>query len=120
MDHSRFISIIKQGVTGNDDIRDLQELTNTYPFFQSAQMFLAKAFHDQNNIHYDKQLKIAAAYSPDRKALHRLIHQTNKNIQHQDFSSPFILEPIEEPVKVIPVFPTAETFVEPVQEIFQS
>jgi tetratricopeptide (TPR) repeat protein len=51
----------------------LTELVKEYPYFQTAQVLLAKNLHNEKNIRYNAQLKIAAAYSTDRKKLFELI-----------------------------------------------
>ena len=52
----------------------LTELVKEYPYFQTAQILLAKNLHNEKNIRYNAQLKIAAAYSADRKRLFELIN----------------------------------------------
>jgi len=52
----------------------LTELVKEYPYFQTAQVLLAKNLHNEKNIRYNAQLKIAAAYSTDRKKLYELIN----------------------------------------------
>lgn len=52
----------------------LTELVKEYPYFQTAQILLAKNLHNEKNIRYNAQLKIAAAYSADRTKLYQLIN----------------------------------------------
>jgi hypothetical protein len=56
----------------------LAEVIREFPYFQSAHLLYAKSLHLQNSIHYNNQLKIAAAYATDRKVLFQLIRQTEK------------------------------------------
>jgi hypothetical protein len=56
----------------------LTELVKEYPYFQTAQLLLAKNLHNEKNIRYTAQLKIAAAYSADRKKLYELINGVAK------------------------------------------
>ncbi len=56
----------------------LTELVKEYPYFQTAQILLAKNLHNEKNIRYNAQLKIAAAYSADRKKLYELIKGITK------------------------------------------
>lgn len=84
-------------LTGKENISSLQEMTREYPYFQTAHVLLAKAYHDQEHVRYDRQLKLAAAYSGDRRILFELIHRPEtaspKFFREQDeISSPFILE----------------------------
>lgn len=57
------------------DAQVLQELIHQFPYFQTAHLLYLKGLHNENSIHFDKQLKVAAAYSGDRKVLYQLIHQ---------------------------------------------
>lgn len=52
----------------------LTDLVKEYPYFQTAQVLLAKNLHNEKNFRYNAQLKIAAAYSADRKRLYELIN----------------------------------------------
>lgn len=52
----------------------LSDLVKEYPYFQTAQLLLAKNLNNEKNIRYNAQLKIAAAYSVDRKMLYELIN----------------------------------------------
>lgn len=56
----------------------LTDLVKEYPYFQTAQILLAKNLHNEKNIRYNAQLKIAAAYSADRKKLYELINAVAK------------------------------------------
>lgn len=64
--------IVKEQIPG------LQELISEYPYFTSAQLLLAKAYHQSENLNFEKQLRLSAAYASDRKRLHDLIHQEEK------------------------------------------
>lgn len=55
-------------------ISALDEIIKSFPYFQTAHLLYLKNLHAQNSIHYNNQLKIAAAYSGDRKVLYHLIH----------------------------------------------
>jgi len=57
-----------------EQISDLQELVSEYPYFTSAQLLLTKAFFDSENLNYEKQLRLTAAYAGDRKKLHELLY----------------------------------------------
>ena len=52
----------------------LHSLLKEFPYFQSAQLLYLKTLHNENSIHYQSQLKIAAAYSANRKSLYFLIN----------------------------------------------
>lgn len=92
MDYKKFISYLNVGPTSDKDaITDLQNYVNEFPYFQTAQALLAKAFHDQEHVRYDKQLKVAAAHCSDRKSLYALINHRPANVfVEENSSSPFI------------------------------
>jgi hypothetical protein len=52
----------------------LNSLIKEFPYFQSAQLLYLKTLHNEKSIHYQSQLKIAAAYSANRKSLYFLIN----------------------------------------------
>ncbi|MCC7232181.1 MAG: tetratricopeptide repeat protein [Bacteroidia bacterium] len=82
----------RQGLAEKSAAASLVEVLHEFPYFQTAHLLLAKALHDQRNIRSEKQLRIAAAYSGDRKALFTLIHsEVKKNVQETTVS-PFILD----------------------------
>src|SRR5438477_10096112 len=62
-----------KGLGNKDTPAALEELLKEYPYFQSARMLLAKSLHEQQGADYDKAVKMAAAYTTERKALHELI-----------------------------------------------
>ncbi len=53
----------------------LSEALKEFPYCQTAQLLYAKNLHNIQDIHYGNQLKIAAIYATDRKALYHLIMQ---------------------------------------------
>lgn len=98
MDQRHFKELMESSrITGKENLSSLQEMTREYPYFQTAHFLLAKAYHDQEHVRYDRQLKLAAAYAGDRKMLFELIHRTTAPAQKlftpaEDISSPFILD----------------------------
>lgn len=58
---------------GKDAGAQLESLTQTFPYFQTAHLLLIKSLHNQNSFLYNNQLKIAAAYATNRKVLYELI-----------------------------------------------
>ncbi|MCG3166546.1 MAG: hypothetical protein POELPBGB_02326 [Bacteroidia bacterium] len=83
----------------------LTELVKEYPYFQTAQALLAKNLHNEKSIRYNAQLKIAAAYSADRKKLYELINGIEKLHEKVKESEVIIAEkpvlPKEEPQKIV-------------------
>ena len=58
-----------------EETKEIEKLTQLYPYFQTPQILFAKALLDSNSILYNRQLKKAALYSIDRKNLFNLIAQ---------------------------------------------
>lgn len=74
MNRQQFISYMQQPeVLSADSEALLDSLLKEYPFFQTAHMLYAKNLSNQNSIQFNNQLKVAAAYSGDRKVLYNLI-----------------------------------------------
>jgi hypothetical protein len=53
---------------------ELEELLNTYPWFQTAHMLVAKNHHNIDSIKFHEVLRDSAAYAGDRTVLYHLIH----------------------------------------------
>lgn len=76
MNRSVFIQLLQEPQLSNrEQENDLREIVNAYPYFQSAQILLAKNLHNQNSYLYEKQLKTAALYAGSRKLLYHFIQQ---------------------------------------------
>ena len=76
MEYGHFIKILEgenlnRKATGDQ----LKEIIQQYPYFQTAHILLAKALHEQNNIDFDRALKLAAVYSGDRALLFDYINK---------------------------------------------
>lgn len=77
MNRAVFIQLLQQPQLCNkEQENDLREIVNAYPYFQSAQVLLAKNLHNQNSYLYEKQLKTAALYAGSRKLLYHFIQHT--------------------------------------------
>ncbi|TAH44236.1 MAG: hypothetical protein EYC69_00085 [Bacteroidetes bacterium] len=107
MEYKLFIQLIKEPArSGTESVNSLQELVNEFPYFQSAHMLLARAMKEQQHIRFEKQLKLAAAYSPDRKVLFSLLNDKKKLSESfaeklsEEVVSPFILEESQVPEAV--------------------
>ncbi len=75
MNLEQFNSFLNSPATLNaQSLPLLTDLVKEYPYFQTAQILLAKNLHNEKNIRYNAHLKIAAAYSTDRKKLYELIN----------------------------------------------
>lgn len=74
----------------------LREVIQRYPYFQVAQMMLAKNLRQENHIDQLKQLQLAAVMVPDRKVLHDYLHDKRKpKVAVAEEEAP-VEEPIEE------------------------
>ncbi len=61
------------GTLGKEASAQLDTLTQTFPYFQSAHLLYIKSLHNENSFLYNNQLKVAAAYTTNRKILYELI-----------------------------------------------
>lgn len=79
MDYKQFKNLMEtEEFSGKDSVNLLQDFVKEFPYFQTAQILLAKAMHDNQHVRYERQLKIASSYSGDRKSLYNLIHKKHK------------------------------------------
>ncbi|MFT7085520.1 MAG: hypothetical protein ACJAV5_001239 [Vicingaceae bacterium] len=112
---STFIShLIDPNLVGSHSIVGLSEVVQDFPYFQSAQLLLTKAYHSSENLNFESSLKKTAAYAANRQQLHRLLFKPAKPLKNeevvvkeviaeqfppQQFESVEIPEQREEPVK---------------------
>jgi len=76
MNKSAFISYLKNPeLVNTDSIIGLNEVVSSYPYFQSAQLLLTKAYHVSENLNFEGSLKKTAAYAANRKQLHSLLFE---------------------------------------------
>ena len=74
MTHEEFISLVRQPQTVlANQIPDLKEISDKYPYFVSPRLFLTKAFNDSGNIHFSAILEETTLYCVDRLWLHDYI-----------------------------------------------
>jgi len=83
----QFIDFIQSpNLLSQNTIPVIENLIKYFPYCQSANMLYIKNLYKENHIYYNKNLKIAAAYSSDREKLKQLINQKgNKIIKNQNF-----------------------------------
>ena len=62
---------------GLEDIKQLKELIDLYPFCQTSRIFQLKALQNVKSINYNQNLKEAAAYVGDRQRLFYLLTEKN-------------------------------------------
>jgi hypothetical protein len=65
------------------EIKELNEIIQKYPYFQTTHLLLCKGLHNTESIRYKTQLRKAGSYSANRKILYKLINsgksKTNKS-----------------------------------------
>jgi len=99
---------------GATSLAHLSELIEEYPFFQTAQLLYLKNLQVLENIKFNKQLKLTAAYMYDRRFLFEFLNQPiHSSNEGQEPAS----EPNPEPlVEFLPEPVVSEPPPEPTQE----
>jgi tetratricopeptide (TPR) repeat protein len=117
MKREEFTDLLKSPFNINESvINSVKEITEEFPYFQTARLLYAKLLKESQNIHFDNQLKIAAAYASDRKQLFNLIEKTEEvrkdsfvenvlsGVNQKEtikFEEPIIENKIDEPTLII-------------------
>lgn len=79
MTYEEFIEFIKfPDHLTVENIFDLKELVNRYPFFVPARMLYVKALQLSNSIHLEQNIKNAVVYCSDRKWLYDFLFSSRK------------------------------------------
>ncbi len=81
---------------GKEASAQLDTLTQTFPFFQTAHLLYIKSLHNENSFLYNNQLKVSAAYATNRKVLYELI--TKKEIGKKEIGKVVEEEIVEETI----------------------
>ena len=90
MDKERFQYIIKNPQSINDnDIEMLLSLVDSYPYFTIAQVLLAVGYDLTEDKKLNKQLRLAAAMSPDRNSLRHLLAESKEKKNTCDLPDEF-------------------------------
>ena len=77
------------GTLGKEASAQLDLLTQTFPYFQTAHLLYIKSLHNENSFLYNNQLKVAAAYTTNRKVLYELITKKGTRDKGQGTSEVF-------------------------------
>lgn len=89
------------GALGKEAGAQLETLTQSFPYFQTAHLLLIKSLHNQNSFLYNNQLKVTAAYASNRKVLYELItKKSNPEVQPSTVSAE-IPETVEEKTETL-------------------
>ena len=64
-----FTNILQQRTLVKEDINNLKQIINQYPYFQSARALYLKGLKNTEDFKYNQALKTTAAYTTDRSIL---------------------------------------------------
>ncbi len=74
MNRASLLHILDHATTlAADDVRELEQLAQAFPYCQTAHLLLAKAAHDHGTMLAGQRLRRAATYAADRALLRQLI-----------------------------------------------
>ncbi len=80
MKKSELIALLKPNTQYTvEQTNEMEKLLEEFPFFNTAQIMLSVAYHQHENLKFEKQLRKAAAYANDRKKLHELHFDQSEN-----------------------------------------
>lgn len=90
MTKSDFLNYIKEPrLLHQFELPEIVKICQSFPYFQSGHLLLSKVYQNTGHLDFERQLKLAAAYAIDRKALHSLIiEEKNEEKEILDSSSP--------------------------------
>ena len=90
MDKERFQYIIKNPQSINDnDIEALSSIAALYPYFTVSQVLLAVGYDLKEDKRLNRQLRLAAAMSPDRNSLRHLLAESKEKKHTRDLPDEF-------------------------------
>lgn len=79
MEQQRFKILLENPrLVTDDDVVKIRELCLQSPFFSAAQMLYARVLFDRSDYRFNKQLKWAALYCPNRELLHDYVNDAIK------------------------------------------
>ncbi|HQO86484.1 MAG TPA: hypothetical protein PKX84_02425 [Bacteroidia bacterium] len=88
MTKERFFNFIQQPYNiQTNDIEELEQIIEQFPYFQTARLIYTKSLHNENSYLYNDELKRTAAFAADRSVLYKLIHTINKDTHIVDSDS---------------------------------
>lgn len=84
MEYNQFRQLLQlKGIREKETIPLLEDFIEKFPYCQTSRILLAKALHDQDNIHYDQHLKLAAAHVPDREMLRSIMEAKTEEVEFE-------------------------------------
>ena len=81
-------------LVSQEEVKELNALQEQYPYCSSISMLLAKAYHTEESISFEQQLKNTAISIPDRSVLYELI-----NLEQEVAPIKFVVEEITEAIE---------------------
>lgn len=94
-------------------LTQINAMIELFPFCSTFHLLRAKALNNIESYQYDKALKWAAIYTPDRKALYQLINQTGNDYVKPEEKSEAVIEVIKQEI----INEVEENILEPIVEI---
>lgn len=96
MEYNQFKQLLDlKGIREKETVSLLKDFIEKFPYCQTSRLLYAKVLHDQNNIHYDQHLKLAAAYASSREVLRDLISAKTEEVEFE-FPLSKKVEPVQE------------------------
>jgi len=75
MTQADFISLLQHPESiQSEQISELKDLVENYPFFSQARMLYLKALQVSGSIHFEKAIKTAAVYTSQRRWLYHFLY----------------------------------------------
>ena len=93
MNKQQFMSFIDNpSLIDSSQAKEIQQLVEQYPYFQTARILFLKSLYDNKSISYQSELKLTAAYAGNRSLLQSFI--VNQHVL-QTISEPIVTPTIE-------------------------
>src|SRR6188768_926975 len=84
MEYNQFKQLLQlKGIREKETVSQLEDFIEKFPYCQTSRLMLAKALHDQDSIHYDRSLKLAAAYASSREVLRNLVETKTEETEYE-------------------------------------
>ncbi len=97
MTREHLISLIRgKSVFHKEDIGNLKDLVNRYPYSSTFRILYLKALKEHDDIHYTEKLRNFTFRTPDRKKLYDLLYRSSSEKPHLQKTLPAISTPEEE------------------------
>ncbi|MBL0097066.1 MAG: hypothetical protein IPP46_11730 [Bacteroidetes bacterium] len=84
-------------------VETIAGLLNQFPYCQPLRYIYLRQLHDLESVHYARELKVTAAYAPDRTRLFQLIHQQPLPAHAEIFESNDVMDDLYVPVEESPL-----------------